>query len=194
MKAVVFLADGFEEIEALTPVDYLRRAEIEVDTVSITNEKIVKGSHLIPVVADKLIKDINPCNYDLCYIPGGMPAAKTLKENDDVIEFIKEMNDEEKLIASICAGPIVLNRAGVLKNKKATSFPGFEDQLDNIGEYIDNSSLVKDGNIITSRGPAVAIYEALNIVEMLKGRESKEKLLKEIQQDKVEKDYNFKTK
>ncbi|MCI5839551.1 MAG: DJ-1 family glyoxalase III [Peptoniphilaceae bacterium] len=194
MKAVVFLAEGFEEIEALTPVDYLRRAEIEVDTVSITNEKIVKGSHLIPVVADKLIKDINPCNYDLCYIPGGMPAAKTLKENDDVIEFIKEMNDEEKLIASICAGPIVLNRAGVLKNKKATSFPGFEDQLDNIGEYIDNKSLVKDGNIITSRGPAVAIYEALDIVEMLKGRESKEKLLKEIQQDKVEKDYNFKTK
>lgn len=194
MKAVVFLADGFEEIEALTPVDYLRRAEIEVDTVSITNEKIVKGSHLIPVVADKLIKDIKPYNYDLCYIPGGMPAAKTLKENDDVIEFIKEMNDEEKLIASICAGPIVLNRAGVLKNKKVTSFPGFEDQLDNIGEYIDNSSLVKDGNIITSRGPAVAIYEALNIVEMLKGIESKEKLLKEIQQDKVEKDYNFKTK
>lgn len=192
-KFLVFLAEGFEEIEALSPVDFLRRVGVDVDTVSITKEKKVLGAHGIPVIADKIIDEINSEEYMGLYIPGGIPGSTNLRDNERVIELVKEFNKAGKILSSICAGPIVLDKAGVIKDKKVTSYPSFEDSLKNIGEYIDDEIVVEDGNIITGRGPAIAAYEAFKLVEIIKGKESLNKLKDEIQQLKVEKYYGFKS-
>ncbi|MGO1470554.1 MAG: DJ-1/PfpI family protein, partial [Tissierella sp.] len=105
MKIMVFLAEGFEEVEALTVVDYLRRVDIEVDTVSITKEKNVKGAHGIEVVGDKLLKDLNIDEYTGLVIPGGLPGATNLRDSKELIEIVEDFNKKEKLIAAICAGP-----------------------------------------------------------------------------------------
>lgn len=179
MKVIVFLADGFEEVEALTVVDYLRRKDMAVDTVSITDSQKVKGSHDIVVLADKKIADIDSLDsYDGAIIPGGMPGATNLRDNGRVIEIIRNLNEDNKLVAAICAGPIVLERAGVIKGKKITSYPGFEDTLKD-GVYIEES-VVRDGNIITSRGPALAVDFAIEIIKYLVGEEKALKLKEDI--------------
>lgn len=190
-KVLVFLADGFEEIESLTPVDFLRRAGLEVDTVSIKDDKKVMGAHNIPVLADKLIAEIDPKDYVLSYIPGGLPGATNLRDDSRVIETIKAIEKNDGYVAAICAGPIVLEEAGLLQGKKATSFPGFDKDLKSIDSYVDDELVVVDGKIITGRGPAIALYEALKLVEILKGKEAMEELKNEIQQDKVEKYFGF---
>ena len=120
MKAIVFLAEGFEEVEALTVVDYLRRKDIGVDTVSITQNNMVKGAHDITLIADKKIDDINNLDrYDGAIIPGGMPGAINLRDNARVIEILSIMNKDDKMVAAICAGPIVLQRAGIIAGKKS---------------------------------------------------------------------------
>ena len=161
MKVVVFLADGFEEVEALTVVDYLRRVNIEVDMVSITDDKKVKGAHGIEVSADKVIADIDADGYDGLVIPGGMPGATNLRDDERVISMVKTMNEASKMIAAICAGPIVLDKAGIIKNRRVTSYPGFEDQLKEV--IYKEVAVVRDRNIITSRGPAFYISKNLII-------------------------------
>lgn len=184
-KVVLLLAEGFEEVEALTTVDYLRRMDIIVDTCSIKGGKSVQGAHRIVVEADKELHEINNMkNYDGIIIPGGMPGATNLRDNDKVIELVKQFNQEEKLIGAICAGPIVLQRAGILKGKEVTSYPGFEDDLK--GSIYKESLVVQDGNIITARGPAVAVYFAIKLVENLVGEEKAEELRKDILLDMVE--------
>ena len=178
MKVIVFLADGFEEVEALTVVDYLRRVNIEIDMVSITDDKQVKGAHEIKVLADKVIKDIDASIYDGVVIPGGMPGASNLRDDDRVIDIVKSMNKEEKMIAAICAGPIVLDRAGIIKGKGVTSYPGFEDQLNDV--LYKEVAVVRDRNIITSRGPAFAVDFALEIVKYLLCEKRVEALKKDI--------------
>ncbi|MDD7305281.1 MAG: DJ-1/PfpI family protein [Peptoniphilaceae bacterium] len=190
-KVLVFLADGFEEVEALTPVDFLRRAGIVVDTVSTKEDKKVVGSHKIPVLADKLIAEIDPKDYSLAYIPGGIPGATNLRDDQKVIDLIKAIDQNKGRVAAICAGPIVLERAGLLAGKEATSFPGFDKDLESVKTYVDDQLVVVDGNIITGRGPAIALYEALKLVEILKGKEAKEELKNQLQQDKVEKYFGF---
>lgn len=190
-KVLVFLADGFEEIEALSPVDFLRRADIEVDTVSITEDKKVVGAHNIPVLADMLISEVNPKDYNLCYVPGGLPGATNLRDNKKVVEIIQAIDKNQGYVSAICAGPIVLEEAGLLKGKKATSFPGFDKELESIETYVDDELVVMDGNIITGRGPAIALYESLKLVEILKGKDAMVELKNQIQQDKVEKYFNF---
>lgn len=190
-KVLVFLADGFEEIEALTPVDFLRRAGLEVDTVSIKEDREVVGAHNIPVLTDKLISEINPDDYKLCYIPGGIPGATNLRDSDKVIEILQKVNENGGYVSAICAGPIVLERAGLLKGKKATSFPGFDKDLESIDSYVDDELVVVDDKIITGRGPAISIYQALKIIEILKGKEKALEIKDEIQQDKVEKYFKF---
>ena len=124
------------------------------------------GAHNIKVLADKVIEDIKDLNaYDGVVIPGGLPGATNLRDNKDVIDIIKDMNGKDKLIAAICAGPIVLEKAGIIKDKNVTSYPGFEDQLTS-SLYI-KESVVKDGNIITSRGPSLAVDFAIKIVSYL---------------------------
>lgn len=190
-KFLVFLADGFEEIEALTPVDYLRRASIEVDTVSISDELKVTGSHNIPVLADKLLTEVNADEYLGLYLPGGLPGATNLRDNAQVIELIQQFNQEEKMVTAICAAPIALEKAGVLEGKRVTSFPTFADELKSKGEYSENQVVVEDGNIITGRGAAAAIYQSFKIVETLLGKAAVEKLKQGIQQQKVEELYGF---
>lgn len=179
MKLIVFLANGFEEVEALTVVDYLRRMDVEVDTVSITQDKQVNGSHDIPVLADKIIDEIDQVDsYDGVVIPGGMPGATNLRDNPRVIEIVKEIDKKGKLAAAICAGPIVLEKAGVIEGKKVTSYPGFEDQLSS-GVY-QEENVVRDHNIITARGPALAVDFAIEIVKYLLGEEKANELKKGI--------------
>lgn len=179
MKLIVFLANGFEEVEALTVVDYLRRMDVEVDTVSITQDKQVNGSHDIPVLADKIIDEIDQVDsYDGVVIPGGMPGATNLRDNPRVIEIVKEIDKKGKLAAAICAGPIVLEKAGVIEGKKVTSYPGFEDQLSS-GVY-QEENVVRDQNIITARGPALAVDFAIEIVKYLLGEEKANELKKGI--------------
>ncbi len=184
-KVLLLLAEGFEEVEALTTVDYLRRMDIIVDICSIMGERTVEGVHRIAVTSDKVLDEIkNIKNYDGLIIPGGMPGATNLRDNDRVIELVKEFNEEKKFIGAICAGPIVLQRAGILKDKKVTSYPGFNNDLKE-GIYKE-CLVVQDGNIITARGPAVAVYFALKLVENLVGEKRVEELKKDILLDMVE--------
>lgn len=180
MKVIVFLANGFEEVEALTVVDYLRRVEgIVVETVSTGQDYQVLGAHKIEVKADKNINQLeNIGNYGAVVIPGGMPGASNLRDNDKVISIIKEINNQKKLIAAICAGPIVLEKAGVIKGREVTSYPGFEGDLPNA--IYKNEDVVIDGNIITARGPAKAEDFTIEIVRYLRGDKQVEVLKESI--------------
>ena len=132
--------------------------------VSITNESKVVGAHDIPVLADKTIEEIGDLDlYDGVVIPGGLPGATNLRDNPRVIEVVRIMHRNSKLAAAICAGPIVLEKAGIIEGRKVTSYPGFQDQLS--GSIYQEEGVVRDGNIITARGPALAVYFAIRIVE-----------------------------
>lgn len=176
MKTIVFLAEGFEEIEALTVVDYLRRVEgMTVDTVSIGEGLQVVGAHNIEVKADKNIKELQDVTlYDAVVIPGGMPGATNLRDHADVIKIVQELNGMGKLVAAICAGPIVLERAGIIDGKKVTSYPGFDKDLPN--SIYKEEGVVIDGNTITARGPAKAVDFAIEIVKYLAGEARAEEL------------------
>ncbi|WP_308748932.1 DJ-1 family glyoxalase III [uncultured Anaerococcus sp.] len=191
MKILELLADGNETIELLTVVDYLRRAGIEIDMVSTTGSKKLRTSHGVNYQADFLLEEINPADYDGVYIPGGTAGAESLRDNEKVIEIVKDFDKANKLIAAICAGPIVLDRAGVLANKKATSFPTIKAELKNIGQYIDDEIVVTDGNITTGRGAAVTNYLALRLVEIIKGEEAKEEIKYGTQHSAVEKYFDI---
>lgn len=191
MKILVFLANGCEDVEAITVIDYLRRADIDVTSVSIhdTNDIITKSN--ITLTADTNLNDIDPKEFDGLYIPGGTKGAEALRDDDRVIDIVKTFNDEEKLIAAICAGPIVLNKAGVLADKRATSFPDLKDDIDNVLEYVDDQMVVTDGNITTSRGAAVTVYLAMRLVEIIKGAEAVEELKHGTQLECVEDYYGI---
>lgn len=162
-KVLVMLAEGFEEIEAITVVDVLRRANIVCDMCSIDKEN-VKGTHRISVKADCHIDDIDPLEYDAIVLPGGLPGATNLNDNR-VKHFVNELNKNGKIIAAICAAPETLESFGVLKNKKCTSYPGFIKNREEV-TYIEDITVVDD-NIITSRGPATSIMFALTIMKEL---------------------------
>lgn len=163
MKTAVLLADGFEEIEALTVVDIMRRANVVCDMISIKDINVT-GTHNIEVKADKVIGD-DIRGYDLIVFPGGMPGATNLQENKKVLEIVKYFNENKKYIAAICAAPIVLSSAGIIKNRNITSYPGFENELS--GCNYKQEKVVVDGNLITSRGPATAMEFAYKILAVL---------------------------
>lgn len=172
-KVAVMVADGTEEIEALTVVDVMRRANIHCDIVSVDGREI-KSSHNIEILADKVIdKDIK--NYDMIVLPGGLPGAYNLADNKLLIETLQEFNnDENKYIGAICASPaIVLSKANIEEGKLITSYPGkgFEDLLKK-ADYSEENVVV-DGNLITSRGPATALPFAYKLLDVL-GYNSKE--------------------
>lgn len=179
MKVLLFLADGFEEVEALTVVDYLRRKGIVVDTVSITEDKKVKGAHEVIVISDKLMSEIEEIDfYDGVIIPGGLPGATNLRDSEKVVDIVKRLDENNKLTAAICAGPIVLQKSGIIKDKKITSYPGFEEELKD-GNYTEEN-VVRDGNVITARGPALAVDFAIEIIEYLLGEKKAKELKKDI--------------
>lgn len=161
-KACVLLAEGFEEIEALTVSDVIRRANITCDLVSI-DSKAVKSSHGVVIESDKIFDE--SMEYDLVVLPGGMPGAANLRDDERVIKFIKKQNKEGKLIGAICAAPIVLGKADLTDGRDITSYPGYEDELPNCN-YLEDSVVV-DNNIITSRGPATSMAFAYKLLEKL---------------------------
>ncbi len=165
----VHLAEGFEEIEAISIIDVLRRAEFKVEVVSITGELEVTGSHNIKVTADALFEDIDYSVIDMIVLPGGMPGAANLKAHSGLREQILNFNDSEKPMAAICAAPMVFGNLGLLKEKQATCYPGFEDELH--GAIITGEAVAEAGNIITGKGAGVAIKFALKIVEKFNGKE-----------------------
>jgi len=175
-KALVILADGFEETEAITPIDILRRAGMDV-TIAFIGKTSVKGAHDINILADKNINEVDT-DFDVCVLPGGMPGAANLAASGKVQNIIREMDKNKKLIAAICASPaIVLGPMGILKNKTATCYPGMENQFDSDVEFREEKVVV-DGNIITSRGVGTSLLFSLSIVEYLFGKELRDNLQK----------------
>ncbi len=175
-KAVILLATGFEEIEAVTAIDILRRAGIEIIIAGLEGTGIT-GSHGITVTADKKLSDLKP-DFDAVIIPGGMPGAMHLHNSSEVNDFIKTMNSKGALIAGICAAPsVVLAPLGILDNKAATCYPGDQVDFGKSTRY-KNKAVVADGNIITSQGPGTSMEFAFAIVEKLIGSETVKKLKK----------------
>lgn len=168
-----FLANGFEEIEALCPLDLCRRAGIAAKTVSITDERTVTGAHGIPVVADLCAADPLE-DFEMLVLPGGMPGAKHLDESPLVDAAIRTAVQNGKYLAAICAAPMILGKRGLLSGKEATCFPGFEDTL--AGAALSAKKTVRDGKILTAAGMGVSHDFGLLIVETLKGKDVAAKL------------------
>lgn len=170
MKTVLlFLADGFEEIEALATVDVLRRAGVQVTTVSINPTGLVTGAHGIPVMADVLFEQAQYADADMLVLPGGMPGAANLDAHEGLRRLITAHAEAGKWLAAICAAPMVYGHMGLLSGRKATCYPGFEGELD--GAAYTAAPVEKDGNIITGKGPAVVLPFAYTLAEVLVGEE-----------------------
>ena len=177
-KLGVFMADGCEEIEALTVVDIARRAGIETAMISVSGKKEVTSSHKVTFQTDIPAEFMDYDKLDGIVLPGGMPGTINLGKNECVQKIIADFASKGKLVAAICAAPSVLGEAGLLQGKKATSYPGFEDKL--LGADVSFEAVVKDGNIITSRGMGTAIEFSLAIVEYLLDSEKAEEIRKGI--------------
>lgn len=170
----VFLADGLEEIEGLTVVDILRRAGVEVVTISVSGKKEVTGAHQITILADELFEQVDFTKLYGVVLPGGMPGTLNLMKHEGVNRILHQFDQEGKLVAAICAAPSVLGQAGLLKGRKATCYPGFEEKL--TGAVTSTESVVQDGNIITSRGMGTAIPFALSLTAYFQGQEKAEEI------------------
>ncbi len=175
-KAFLHFAEGFEEIEALTIVDVLRRANILTEMVSVTGNLQVTGAHGIKVVTDIVFEDVNYNEAAIVILPGGMPGSKNLKDHKGLGEILKEKAEANQPIAAICASPMVLGALGILKDKEAVCYPGYEQNL--TGAKVKYDLVLKSGNIITGRGPGAAINFSLEIVKLLKGAEVADSLAK----------------
>ncbi|MDR2103094.1 MAG: DJ-1/PfpI family protein [Treponema sp.] len=180
-KAILLLAEGFEEVEALTPVDYLRRAGVEVCTAAIGSGKNVPGAHGIPVTADAVLGELlrrekTPASsWDAVLLPGGMPGAANLAASAETGSFLKDAAAAGKWVCAICASPTaVLFPLGLLQGRAFTCFPGMETQVS--GALWQEKPVVVDGNIITSRAAGTAAAWALTIIAKLVGEEAAEKI------------------
>jgi 4-methyl-5(b-hydroxyethyl)-thiazole monophosphate biosynthesis len=162
-KAYIFLANGHEEVEALMVVDLLRRAGLDIATVSITGDKMVTSSHNVTYKADFLFEEVEGNMVDLVVLPGGLPGTTNLLAFEPLMNMVKAHNEAGKLVAAICAAPSVLAELGILDGKKGTSYPGFGTKIEN---FVD-APVVVDGNVITSRGLGAAIDFGLALIELL---------------------------
>lgn len=163
-RAAIVLTTGFEEIEAIAPMDILRRAGVEVDIVGV-DAKVATGSHNLTISTDKELVEVMNELYDVLILPGGMPGAKLLKNHQDVQEFVKRHYDAGKLVAANCAAPIAIENSGALNNRHYTCYPGFEKQIAD-GTYTGDF-VHQDGRVITGSGPAAAFEFSYIIVEAL---------------------------
>ncbi len=172
-KVYVFLADGFEEVEALTVVDLLRRAQCDVTMVTISDDLMVHGAHDIAVKADCLFEDITE-SADMLVLPGGLQGTRNLKHHAGLASLVSSYNHDGKFVTAICAAPTILGHFGLLTNKKACCYPNMEEGL--LGAEVVFDPVTVDGNIITSRGLGVAIPFALKLIEVLLGPETSEQI------------------
>lgn len=173
----VLLAEGFEELEAMAPVDLLRRAGAEVQTVSVTGDKTVTGARGIPAVADLLLDELNFDAMEMLVLPGGYPGYVNFEKNEAVLELIRKTDAAQKTIAAICGAPSVPGKMGLLKGQKATCYPGMEDTL---GCEALTDKVVESGHFITSRGAGTAIDFALALVAKAVSAEKAEEIAKGI--------------
>lgn len=175
----LFLANGFEEVEALAPLDLLRRAGLSVTTVAVGGKNLVVGAHGIPVEADipeELFRDSNP---EAVILPGGMPGAKNLDASRTVDAALRACQNHGGILAAICAAPMILGKRGYLSGKKATCFPGFESDLR--GAILSNQKVVRDGNLVTAAGMGVATEFGLALVACFCGENKAKELARAIQ-------------
>lgn len=168
-KIAVFFATGYEEIEALTVVDLCRRAGIDTQMVSVTESLQVTGSHNISVTMDSMYGDVAFEELDMIVLPGGMPGTLNLEAHNELMGRVDEFDKAGRFVAAICAAPSIFGHRGVLKGKKACSYPGFEKDLN--GAEVVFDSVVRDGHVITSRGMGCAIDFALEIIAALCGED-----------------------
>lgn len=177
-KIAIFLAGGFEEIEALTVVDICRRAGIMVTMVSMEKDKIVEGSHGISVCADVLFEEMDFSSLDMLVLPGGMPGTRNLEAHQGLMKQLDTFYKEGKYVAAICAAPTVLGHRGILEGRKACCYPGMEEEL--TGAEVTYDPVAISGHVITSRGMGCAILFGLAIVSVFYGRDRAEELAKGI--------------
>ncbi len=173
-RTAIFFATGYEEIEALTVVDILRRAGEEITMVSVTDERTVTSSHGVEVTMDKVLSEVNFDETDVIVLPGGMPGTKKLEACAALMEQVDAFVQAGKTVAAVCAAPSILGHRGHLNGKKACSFPDMESQLE--GAEVLREPAVIDGNIITGRGMGAAISFGLAILEKLQGKEAAEEM------------------
>ncbi len=175
-EVAVLLADGLEEVEAVTPIDFLRRAGIEVVTLGL-GKILIEGSHGITLKADMELKDFDG-EAEAILIPGGMPGSARLAADETVIRLVREFHSKDRLIAAICAAPaLVLGKAGILKGKKFTCYPGYEDKSGPFGVYMDDR-VVQDGRLITACGVGCAAAFSGQIISSFRGEEKAREIMK----------------
>lgn len=167
MKVYAFLADGLEEVECLAVMDVLIRGGLDVMLVSIGTGREVTGSHGFRITADRLMEEVAPEGEYLLFLPGGMPGTKNLSACKALCDLLLKANGQGKRIAAICAAPSVLGDLGILKGKKATCYPGFEERLSG-AEHVENG-VVTDGNVTTARGLGYALDMGIELLRLLKG-------------------------
>ncbi len=165
-KVYVFLANGFEDVEALIPVDVLRRGGVEVVTVSVVDDsQVVESAHRVQMVADAMFEDCDFSDADLLMLPGGMPGASNLNDHEGVRRALLAQNAAGRRVAAICAAPLVLGGLGLLRGKRATCYPGFEQTLE--GATYTGDLCTVDGNVTTGEGPAAAFPFAYSLLAQL---------------------------
>lgn len=175
MKQYIFIAEGFEEIEAITTIDILRRAQLQVISVSITNQKTVTGAHGITIQTDATFDQITDfAQAQTIILPGGMPGTTNLEAYQPLIKLISQSYKSGKYIAAICAAPSILGKMRLLRNEEATAYPGFEEHLEDA--VLSKQKVVRSGKMITARGPGATIQFALKIVETIKGQEAAQQI------------------
>lgn len=172
---LVPLAQGCEELEAVTIVDILRRAGVDVVTAGL-DKTPVRASRGVTIIPDKTLDEAMKQEFDMVALPGGLPGADNLSNDPRIHEILKKLANSGRFTAAICAAPVVLAKAGLLKGKKATSYPGFLDKMASPDITFTNKPVVKDGNVITSRGPGTAMDFALELVESLCGVDTRKKV------------------
>ena len=179
-KVYIFLADGFEDIEGLTVVDLLRRAEIDIKTVSIKETKQIQTSHGITMLTDTTFAETDFADADMLVLPGGMPGTKYLAGYKPLTDLLTDFNSKGKKIAAICAAPSVFSGLGFLRNRKAASYPSFMEIIAGDGAQTSEDSVVVDGNITTSRGLGTAVDFALSLISQLENDEKAKEIAESV--------------
>lgn len=175
-SVLIPLADGFEELEAVTLIDLLRRADIRVTTASLGSQRTLTASRQVTLVADTLLDEVLNDDFDMLLMPGGQPGTDNLLADPRIQRLINRLQQQDKYLAAICAAPMVLAAAGVLDGKRATSYPGTLDATQYPLIKLTDEAVVVDGRVLTSRGPGTAMDFALTLIELLDNKTTRDQV------------------